>query len=455
MKNSVSLPPRQAGEAIQALQALLEQKVTGQFLVTAESASPLSFSRNAPRTSTLTWLLYCTQGKLNFVTSAVRSRSRLQYLLHHYAPNLPLPDWDAFAGDYDYLCSVLTTQQLGQQGARQLLSIISVEALSQILAAAQLTITQSSETVQLEPLLISLNFADLLPRLQVNLQSLQLLHPEIPSLFDCPVIPDAAAFARLIAAQPEASWLSAFQQQIAPGRCFYAIADLNHQAVLGLAQRMKPLIKQGLVSTAGPDSRTNRPATVSEPTPFRQAPISPSATSPSPISPPPPRAPLQQTPLPLETASAMPQVAPPAIAANSIAASAPNQYFKIACVDDSPTILKEIENCLSGGVDEFSIFPIVNSVQALMWLRRIQPDLVLMDVGMPGVNGYDLCQLIRGNPQFAEIPIIMVTGNTSALDRQRAMQVGASDYLTKPFTQKGLLDMVKRHLKLSATELGR
>jgi two-component system, chemotaxis family, response regulator PixG len=77
---------------------------------------------------------------------------------------------------------------------------------------------------------------------------------------------------------------------------------------------------------------------------------------------------------------------------------------------------------------------------------RNKPDLILLDVGMPNLDGYELCSLLRRHPLFKHTPIIMVTGLTGFIDRAKARLVGASGYLTKPFTQSELLKTVFKHL---------
>jgi two-component system, chemotaxis family, response regulator PixG len=118
--------------------------------------------------------------------------------------------------------------------------------------------------------------------------------------------------------------------------------------------------------------------------------------------------------------------------------------YAIACVDDSPTITNEISRCL--GDPKYSVAAINDPVKALMQITRTKPDLILLDVGMPMIDGYELCRLLRKNPLFKKTPIVMVTGHTGFIDRARAALVGSSDYLTKPFTKEGLLKVVNRHL---------
>jgi twitching motility two-component system response regulator PilG len=126
------------------------------------------------------------------------------------------------------------------------------------------------------------------------------------------------------------------------------------------------------------------------------------------------------------------------------------QVYKIACVDDSPTILREINRFLDG--DSFKVFPIVDSGTALMKIIRIDPDIILLDVGMPTIDGYKLCGMLRKHPAFKKTPIVMVTGNTGILDRAKAKMAGCSDYMTKPFTQAGLIEMVSKHLMSEAEQ---
>jgi twitching motility two-component system response regulator PilG len=81
-----------------------------------------------------------------------------------------------------------------------------------------------------------------------------------------------------------------------------------------------------------------------------------------------------------------------------------------------------------------------------MTIVRINPDLILLDVGMPAIDGYQLCSMLRRHNLFKTTPIVMVTGNTGLIDRAKAKVAGATDYMTKPFTQEQLIKMVFRYL---------
>jgi len=120
------------------------------------------------------------------------------------------------------------------------------------------------------------------------------------------------------------------------------------------------------------------------------------------------------------------------------------QLWKVVCIDDSESMLSIINSYL--GNEDFQVTLIQDSMRALMKITSIRPDLILLDIGMPNVDGYQLCSLIRKSSSFKDIPIVMVTGNKGLIDRARARLAGATDYLTKPFVQADLLKMMMRHL---------
>jgi twitching motility two-component system response regulator PilG len=128
----------------------------------------------------------------------------------------------------------------------------------------------------------------------------------------------------------------------------------------------------------------------------------------------------------------------------SVATSTAQAQYTIACIDDSPTVLQAISTFLNDS--SVSVIMINDPVKALMQVVRSKPDMILLDVGMPNLDGYELCSLLRRHPSFKQTPIIMVTGHTGFIDRAKAKIVGASGYLTKPFTQSELVKTVFRYL---------
>ncbi|MBH8555934.1 response regulator [Nostocaceae cyanobacterium CENA357] len=118
--------------------------------------------------------------------------------------------------------------------------------------------------------------------------------------------------------------------------------------------------------------------------------------------------------------------------------------YKIVSVDDSPTILQEISRFLES--ENFTVVAIDDPLKAVMSIIRHKPDLILLDLNMAGIDGYELCRVIRNNSMFKHTPIIFVTGYKGIVDKVKARLVGASGYLTKPFTRAELLKIVFMHL---------
>lgn len=184
----------------------------------------------------------------------------------------------------------------------------------------------------------------------------------------------------------------------------------------------------------------------------RQQFVSPSRTSARVVPPPnrPRQRPAPPTPQvvssnlrrPVASVPTNPMVSPPQ--ATEVAEAAEPKIYTIACIDDSPTVLSAIESFLDD--KSFKVLRIDNPVSALMKIIRNKPDLILLDVTMPSLDGYELCSLLRRHTLFKQTPIIMVTGNTGLIDRAKAKLVGSSGYLTKPFTQPDLLKVIFKHL---------
>jgi two-component system, chemotaxis family, response regulator PixG len=117
---------------------------------------------------------------------------------------------------------------------------------------------------------------------------------------------------------------------------------------------------------------------------------------------------------------------------------------KVVSIDDSPTVLQCIDDFLDR--DYFQTFAVQDAYEALDKIITVQPHMILMDVEMPNIDGNSLCRIVRSNQAFKNTPIIMVAGNSSLIDRAKAKFFGATDYLTKPFTQDALNQMVFKHL---------
>ncbi len=117
---------------------------------------------------------------------------------------------------------------------------------------------------------------------------------------------------------------------------------------------------------------------------------------------------------------------------------------KILVVDDSPTDLAVMSAPLRQ--DGYVVQTATGSTEALAQLEREVPDLMLLDVVMQGVNGFQLCRNLRRDPRFQRLPIVLVSSKDQDVDRQWGLKQGATDYLTKPFAAEQLLATVRRYV---------
>ncbi|MEH1773738.1 response regulator [Nostoc sp.] len=120
------------------------------------------------------------------------------------------------------------------------------------------------------------------------------------------------------------------------------------------------------------------------------------------------------------------------------------KVYTIFCIDDNPTVLNAIKSYLDE--QTFSVLGVNDSLKALMQIIQIKPDIILLDISMPNLDGYELCSLLRKHSHFKNTPVIMVSEKVGFLDRAKAKMVRASGYLTKPFTQGDLLKVIFKHI---------
>jgi DNA-binding response OmpR family regulator len=118
---------------------------------------------------------------------------------------------------------------------------------------------------------------------------------------------------------------------------------------------------------------------------------------------------------------------------------------KILVVDDEPDALELIEVNLKGA--GFDVLSAASGRQALEKARAALPALVLLDVMLPEVDGLEVCKSLRRDPKTAFIPIIMLTARAAEIDRVVGLELGADDYITKPFSPRELILRVKNLLK--------
>ena len=115
----------------------------------------------------------------------------------------------------------------------------------------------------------------------------------------------------------------------------------------------------------------------------------------------------------------------------------------IMIVDDSKTILRTAKQFLE---PDYDVVVVEDGFMALAEIVSAQPQILFLDIMMPRLDGYSACLAIKSNPDFKDLPIVMLSSKDSPFDKARGAMMGCNDYLTKPFSRESLLDSVRRHL---------
>lgn len=425
----------------------------------------------------VSWSIYLDQGKITYASHSVDPFDRLDCHLRRLGYKIPTlvsetraelrllfetdPESQSIQNpDYQAICWLVNHHYLNPAQAAALIEELILEVIESFLLVKEGTY-ELGEKLDVLPEFCKLSLQPIVEHCQKRLQGWQSLGPQIWSPYQRPYFFNQnKAHHQLLPAIKQK--LSA----IVKGFSFRHLAILLNQDELQLAQSLHPYIVAGTILLHEPHPPFDQLPRMEE-----QLPENP-ARPPEPVYKPAPaptstigddnsttylgrKSPNNQLPqIPTRPPESVHKHATP----NSSNATdktptplggIPNapvnkSTYKIICVDDSPTMLKEISYFLDD--ESFSVFTISDPVKALMQIVRFKPDLILLDVRMAGIDGYELCRLLRNHSLFKKTPIIMVTGNTGIIDRVKARIVGASGYLTKPFTQPDLLKIVFRHL---------
>jgi two-component system, chemotaxis family, response regulator PixG len=394
---------------VKTIENLAQSAASGFLIVTCEG---------------VTWYVYFVEGKIFYANHSLDPFERLELNLRRTAKQngieldqqLYLDLRDHFANikvenfypssDYQALCSLVKENRLTQAQAIGIIQNLTKEALRSFLLLKKFTAKFIEKTSEIPPIW-STNFLLKIKECQDENDAWKALGPAITSSHQRPYLINGG-----VGMAPEAR---ARLNKILVGFDFHQLSLVINQDSLDIAKSLHKLLQSGVVGLWEP------------------------------------RPPLDRLPK-----TYIPEAVPIAVTNNTSAndtfgvtptppvGDAPSKVYRIVCIDDSPTVLREMDRFLDS--DVFQIFPIVDSATALMKIMRVNPDIILMDVGMPNIDGYKLCAMLRRNSMFKKVPIVMVTGNTGLIDRAKAKMSGCTDYMTKPFTQASLIEMVFKHI---------
>lgn len=118
----------------------------------------------------------------------------------------------------------------------------------------------------------------------------------------------------------------------------------------------------------------------------------------------------------------------------------------VLAIDDNGANLQLLQGLFQ---NLYKVYAAPSGDRALAFLEKVLPDLILLDIEMPGMDGYEVMGRLRANPRTADIPVIFLTGRTGEESEVRALELGAEDYISKPFVAPVVMARVKHHLELT------
>lgn len=332
------------------------------------------------------WRIYLGNGRIHYAGSDQGQSERLNYLFRRHISGKNIHLNQAIANDYQYLCEVWDSQEFSFQEIRSILARLTQEALIQILSLSQ-PVCRFEETVGLDRLLLYLDLKQLMqPAAQEIKHWLK-----VRSVIDSP-------FQRAIASNVNA---------ILPGLC-----KLEHitSDLLNRYEKLPGLVEKQMCVYEIAES--------------------------------------------LNTTSLNVAIILKTLAGQGIITMGPYEPEEednrpvIACVDDSPSIQRVVSFALEA--TGFRVINIKQASSALTTLMHSKPALILMDINMPDIDGYQLCSICNKSEALKHIPIVMLTGRTGVLDRVKAKMHGSVGYICKPFQPQELVETVQSFISASA-----
>ncbi|MCM1982664.1 response regulator [Lyngbya confervoides] len=337
-----------------------------------------------PSDPSIGWRVYFGNGQVHFAQSIEGQMERLNYLIGQHFPQLNQLKSPHIDSDYDWICECWQSHRLPLNLVRQVLSVLTSEALVHLLAMPQAQVDYSS-SIGLDPLLLSVPFRQLILPLREDINQWVVLQTSVKSPFQ-----------RYTIRQPEdfQSWV----QRTAPDhfspqvlvplleqeQCLYEMAMQLNLRIEDLAKALETLLSNGIVGAL----------------PYRA---------------------IQPTLKPV-----------------------------IACVDDSRTIQQFVKLALEPS--GYEVVSLLDPSEALQELVNHQPELILMDIEMPKIDGYELCKMVRQIESLRKTPVVMLTGREGLFDRVRAKMLGCSAYLTKPFNPAEMVALVQKLTHTAPTQ---
>lgn len=381
---------------------------TGELFVEAYTQPAISVNGNARSQGIVrsnfqsqkqqSWFVFFLNGRIVYVTDSDNSLSRLRDYLRRYRletslDRIAVPSVASQnAPEYSYLWALLEHHIITPDQGRSIIQSIVHETLFDLLGLHQGTFIFEHGSA-LSPQLTTLEIGSSIKKIMQQVQGWKQLHPHIQSPDQCLVIAD---YIRLRQVLPTATF-NHLKLWIDGKTSLRQLSRYLNQDILSVGRAMYPFVKQGWIQML-------KPIVVK--------------TS--------------------DQTSDLPHL---------------KTIPRIVCIDDAIAICEAIESILK--LQGYDAVGCTNPLLAFNLVFQIKPDLILCDIAMPELDGYELCAMLRHSSRFRHTPIVMLTGKDQFIDRVKAKMVGATDYLTKPFAEPELLTLVEKHLHPSSNNFPR
>ncbi|MBD2105266.1 DUF4388 domain-containing protein [Leptolyngbya sp. FACHB-261] len=344
------------------------------------------------------WFVFFSNGQLVYAADTERSVTRLQDFLRRYRLENALEQIESdlnvasfSAPEYGYLWALLERRILTAAQGREIIQGMVQEVLFDLLSLHQGSFIFELGP-SLAPQLTTLAIDPLVAEIMTKVQEWKKFHPLIHSPDQCPLLTEPEHLRALL---PET--VAATLERWAVGKA--SIRQLSRylgRDILSVARAIYPYVQKGWIQ----------------------------------------------------------MIYPPGVAAHHTPhdpwSQATERPPRVVCIDDGAAIRRTVEYILSR--HGYEVTSIANPLKALSLVFALKPDLILCDIAMPELDGYELCAMLRRSAVFQRTPIIMLTGKDGFIDRVRARMVGATEYLTKPFGESELLTVVEKYVGVGHLE---
>ncbi|MGF1496869.1 MAG: response regulator [Elainellaceae cyanobacterium] len=365
---------------------------TGELFVEAYGPAKGGFGRDrfSDSSASPSWLVFFDNGRIIYAGTSSSDLLRLRDYLRRYGLEETLDRTNVpaiatiNAPEYGYLWNLLENHLLTPNQGRAIVQSMVRETLFDLLSLHQGSFIFEIGP-SLAPQLITLEINPLVKGIMKQVQAWKQLHPHIQSPNQCPIIVDALSLRETLT-QNAIDTLSCW----ADGKTsIRQISRYLSRDIVTVAKAVYPYIQQGTVHLP----------------------------------------PITDLSLGSYAGFSLPAV---------------DRVPRIVCIDDGLTLRHMVEEILHQ--HGYEVTAIGNPVKALGLVFQLRPDLILCDIAMPNLDGYEICAMLRKSTAFRQIPIVMLTGKDGFIDRVRARMVGATNYLTKPFGKHELLMLVEKYV---------